>query len=484
MTVLGIGLLLNSLLVAARPLNGYAEDGFAPIFDGQSLAGWEAPDPSFWSVRDGAITATITPEHFPLQNQYLVWRGSTVQDFELKLQMRILGSTTADTNGGFQFRSRQLPDGDVAGYQVDNNFGQPWKVRLYDEFGRHDLALEGEQATFTESGERQVAPLTLDPQARDFQLDQWHEYHLIADGRDLQLAINGRVVCAVRDDDTDSFEPSGILALQLHTGPPMVVQFRGLRIKTLPARQVLSEREQLLAAANLHWQLGERTNAHQPPLRAEGTVQQVAADATNATSFVARLDPGHFDAQEDLNQPRRWNATSTGLTVFVRALMEERPWSHTFFSKQADGSTVNFRLFTTDDGAAESAALGWEIQTEAGRFNAKIPSESIETWRWHDILGRYDGERLELWVDGKPLASAPAHGSLVGNDGPLLIGAEQEGQSVSRMFRGQMADVALWNRALSGQELRLISRLPAESLVEPGSADGGGRGDDQTDDCP
>ena len=113
-------------------------DGFEPIFDGRTLNGWQGQDMSFWSVEDGAITGTISPEHAPKLNQYLIWQGGMLDDFELKLTFRLRSTNSPAVNGGFQFRSRRLPNGDVAGYQVDNNYLQPWKARLYDEFGRHD----------------------------------------------------------------------------------------------------------------------------------------------------------------------------------------------------------------------------------------------------------------------------------------------------------------------------------------------------------
>src|SRR6478752_8714705 len=122
--VMGAGMLLACAASADEP-------GFQPIFDGRSLDGWRGQDMSFWSVEDGAITGTISPEHVPPMNQYLVWQPELVENFQLKLDFRLTDSTTNFTNGGFQFRSRRLPNGDVAGYQVDNNFGQPWKVRLY-----------------------------------------------------------------------------------------------------------------------------------------------------------------------------------------------------------------------------------------------------------------------------------------------------------------------------------------------------------------
>src|SRR5687768_408147 len=105
-------------------------EGLRPIFDGKTTAGWLAPDPSYWTVEDGAITGHITKEHPLAANQYLVWQGGPgapggqLADFELVLKSRVRGE--GGINNGFQFRSRVLPDGDVAGYQVDNNLQTPW----------------------------------------------------------------------------------------------------------------------------------------------------------------------------------------------------------------------------------------------------------------------------------------------------------------------------------------------------------------------
>src|SRR2546423_13782836 len=81
---------------------GEGEEGFEPIFDGNTLDGWKAPDMSFWRVEDGAITGQVTKEHRPKQNVFIVWQGGTVQDFELRFRFRIFG---AEANSGMQFRS-------------------------------------------------------------------------------------------------------------------------------------------------------------------------------------------------------------------------------------------------------------------------------------------------------------------------------------------------------------------------------------------
>jgi len=224
--------LCGLLLAAGLPLWAIGETGFVSIFDGKSLAGWKAPEMRYWSIEDGAITGTIS-EAQPLEiNQYLVYQGGELADFELKMNFRLTGSP--HINGGFQFRSKVLPDHDVAGYQVDNNHDTPWLVRLYDEHGRHDLALRGESARFAPDGARSVTRIEgqADKPAH-FKLDEWHEYHLIAKGNHLELRVNGVKVAEVLDEDPKQQDFTGILALQLHSGPPMKAQFKDIRLKKL-----------------------------------------------------------------------------------------------------------------------------------------------------------------------------------------------------------------------------------------------------------
>lgn len=130
-------------------------NGFITLFDGKTLEGWKAEDMSYWSVEDGAITAKITPEHPLKRNYYLVWQGGQLGDFQLILRHRVIAKESV--NSGFQFRSEMF-DGDIKqdcrGYQADNQSQTPWLVRLYDEWGRHDLALRGEKTTFDAEGKR------------------------------------------------------------------------------------------------------------------------------------------------------------------------------------------------------------------------------------------------------------------------------------------------------------------------------------------
>jgi hypothetical protein len=63
--------------------------------------------------------------------------------------------------------------------------------------------------------------------------DDWNDYHIIARGAHIVLKINGKVTAEVIDNDKGDRELSGVLALQLHSGPPMTVQFKDIRLKRL-----------------------------------------------------------------------------------------------------------------------------------------------------------------------------------------------------------------------------------------------------------
>lgn len=237
--IFNAAVLLSFLVVAASCAgtggNKFSSPGtkeFVHIFDGKTLSGWSAADMSFWSVEDGAITAKITPEHPTERNHYLVYQGGTLGDFELKLRHRVVSDE--NVNCGFQFRS-EIFDGkitdDCRGYQVDNNTGTPWLVRLYDEHGRETLAWRGEKAVFDANGNKTITSIGEATGPAHFALDQWHEYDLICRGPSIILKVDGRLVAEVADNDPRQQDSSGLLALQLHSGPPMKVQFKDIRLK-------------------------------------------------------------------------------------------------------------------------------------------------------------------------------------------------------------------------------------------------------------
>lgn len=221
-------------LTAVAPRVFADEPAYKSIFDGKTLEGWHCADESVWSVEDGAITARSTEEKPATRNHYLVYEGGEMGDFELTLKHRLVSEN--EVNGGFQFRSEMF-DGDISddcrGYQVDNNTNTDWLVRLYDEFGRHTLAWRGERTVFNEKGEVTTTPIEEAKGEPWFDLGEWHTYHLICVGPKITLKVDDRIVAEVEDNDPAQQDFSGILALQLHSGPEMLVQFKDIRLKKL-----------------------------------------------------------------------------------------------------------------------------------------------------------------------------------------------------------------------------------------------------------
>ncbi len=204
--------------------------GFISLFDGQSLAGWHAPDMTYWSVEDGAITARSTPDHPCNTNQFLVWQDGEVTDFELKARFRLADNKG---NSGIQFRSQVTPTGDTIGYQADILPGGGWLGALCDENTPREtlVAPNGHRTVIDAQGHRTTTSLGSGVSLRP--AGEWNDYHIIARGHDIQLMVNGKTSAEVTDLEEGRFHLHGILALQLRSGDPMTVQFKDIRLKQI-----------------------------------------------------------------------------------------------------------------------------------------------------------------------------------------------------------------------------------------------------------
>ena len=207
----------------------------ASLFDGQSLKNWKSPDMTYWSVKDGAITAQSSEEHPCTHNQFIVWQGGEIANFELNLKFRIEGGPQA--NSGVQIRSQVEADGHVVGYQVDIADPEaPYLGAVYDEKGRKMLASRGQRAVISETGQITATPLNADgPEAamKSYKPGEWTAYRIRFVDNKLQVFLNGIQTAEVIDHDLKDREMSGVLALQLHSGPPMTVQFKDIRLEKL-----------------------------------------------------------------------------------------------------------------------------------------------------------------------------------------------------------------------------------------------------------
>jgi Domain of Unknown Function (DUF1080) len=226
-----IGTLLLTFAVCSSAPAAEIEQGFTSMFNGQDLTGWDGK-PGWWFVEDGAITAQSTPQKPCTQCNYLIWRGGKPGDFELRTTYRLI-----DGNSGIQFRSRELPDWDTSGYQADMEAGDQWTGCLFEHV-RGGVAMRGQKVVINEDGKKQISALGDSKELlTHIKKDDWNEYRVIARGSDITLEINGVVMTQVSDNEQGKAAKDGIIAFQMHPGPPMKVQFKNLRIKIfdLPA---------------------------------------------------------------------------------------------------------------------------------------------------------------------------------------------------------------------------------------------------------
>ena len=206
-------------------------DGFIALFNGTDLTDWDG-DPRFWSVAEGVIRGQTTPEQVTQGNTFCIWRGGKLKDFVLKIKFRI-----ENGNSGIQYRSVDKGNWSVAGYQAEVE-NAPGKVGfLYHESGRGGLVNVGDIMQINDKAEKQVIGKVSDREQLIkegyYKPKDWNEYTIICRGNHVMHYLNGYPTVELIDNDPRGRLLEGILALQIHAGPPMLVEFKDIRLKAL-----------------------------------------------------------------------------------------------------------------------------------------------------------------------------------------------------------------------------------------------------------
>jgi hypothetical protein len=210
------------------------------LFNGKDLTGWDG-DPKLWSVKDGALRGETTKENPAKGNTFLIWKDGTVKDFDLRLSFRM----NAANNSGIQYRSKHITEGKVnnawvvRGYQHELRNEKKFPNTpsfIYDEGGKRGrLCLVGERAVWTADGKKDVKETFVTQEAFDklMKLDDWNDVVIVAKGNNVKHYLNGQLVVDFTDEDPKLALSEGIVALQLHAGAPMWVEFKNIRLKQI-----------------------------------------------------------------------------------------------------------------------------------------------------------------------------------------------------------------------------------------------------------
>lgn len=238
---LSVLLALSALAEPTTAQNAQLEPGFVSLFNGRDLDGWDG-DKRFWRVEDGAIVGETTEDNKAPHNTFLIRRDDEYGDFELRFSYQVTGF-----NSGVQYRSVAKDDYVVSGYQAD--FEDRWHDGTTDKFsgmffeegGRMFMGQRGEAVIVRTASDGSNKPqiekvASLGDAAeleKSIRRDDWNDYVIIAREFQFTHIINGKVMAIGWDEDTKHRKASGLFAFQLHSGPPMQIKVKNLRVRPL-----------------------------------------------------------------------------------------------------------------------------------------------------------------------------------------------------------------------------------------------------------
>ncbi len=182
--------------------------GFMPLVNGDSLDGWDG-DKHLWSASDG----TLIGRSNGLDHNEFLATTRKYGSFVISLNFRL---ADGQGNSGVQFRSVRIPNNEMSGYQAD--IGEGYWGALYDE-SRRNRILEYPRAVAVHGVHR----------------TGWNHYAISAMGDAITLTLNGQESVREYKEGDAAIARDGLVAVQMHSGGSMEVQFRDMMIQPLPA---------------------------------------------------------------------------------------------------------------------------------------------------------------------------------------------------------------------------------------------------------
>ncbi len=201
-------------LVGASSLMAAEPNASVSLFDGKTFEGWEG-NLDMFRIEDGAIVGGSLERKIP-RNEFLATKRE-YGDFELALKFKVLGK---GANAGIQIRSRRIPDHhEMIGYQAD--LGDNYWGSLYDESRRKKI----------------LAAADAKAVAKVLKRDDWNEYKIRCEGKHIQLWINGLKTVDYTEPD-DDIEQRGLIAVQIHAGPPSEAWYKDVTLREIRNSEV------------------------------------------------------------------------------------------------------------------------------------------------------------------------------------------------------------------------------------------------------
>lgn len=192
------------LIVLLFPALGFIQAQTEDLFNGKDLSGWTIYGTEKWYVEDGLLICESGPDE---EYGYL-GTEKEFKNFDLTLEFK----QGADGNSGVFFRS-SIEGTKIAGWQVEvappgHNTGG-----IYESYGRGWI----------------IKP---DPEKdKALKFGEWNEMRIRVVDDKVTTWLNGKKMITLKDEKIG--EATGSIALQIHSGGGIKVEWRNLRIETL-----------------------------------------------------------------------------------------------------------------------------------------------------------------------------------------------------------------------------------------------------------
>ncbi len=167
------------------------------------------------------------------ENNFLLWKDQ-VENFELRLKFKLEGG-----NSGIYYHARKRPPKQttgeaLVGTQADFSADGRWTGVIMEYTLREVLAERGQTVLIDTNGVKKVVGTLGDPTQllQAVKTNEWNDYAMRVQKGRVKLSINGVLMSELEDRDPKRLV-HGWLALQVHVGPPMRVQFKDIYLRRL-----------------------------------------------------------------------------------------------------------------------------------------------------------------------------------------------------------------------------------------------------------
>jgi hypothetical protein len=244
--VLNTGVIVTLLVIQShrtrqRPdplVSSTDANGFISLFNGNDLTGWKY-NSNAWSVVDGTILGRVAPE-LGSQSYSLIWSNGLVDDFELHLKFRTMGTA----NSGLSMRAQEIKYGRLYGYQAEIESSRTGLFFISGPGGERTLSHTRWRTVAREENGQDLleqfeppfsSPAQIAEARRAVLSGEWCDYAVIAQGPHVVIVLNGITMTDTRDEHPTKFVPSGFMGLDYsHTpGREDSVEFKDILFKRL-----------------------------------------------------------------------------------------------------------------------------------------------------------------------------------------------------------------------------------------------------------